>query len=242
MHNVPLLLFVLAATGILAIPGSARAQHEASASLAISVPLGEFDENTDTGIGFQGSYLYSLHPSRAIAVGAAGSFLNYGRAERRVPLSPTIPDIRADVETSNNMGFLQGVVQLKAPLRVVQPYVMATGGLGFFTTTTTLEDIRTGEDIISDTNKSDATYVWGGGGGFQFHVYTGERTAGMEATGREPVRLYVDLGARYLQGGEVDYLKEGSLVTDRGTFDLDPRLATSEIELVQYQIGVSVEF
>jgi hypothetical protein len=31
-------------------------------------------------------------------------------------------------------------------------------------------------------------------------------------------------------------------VTDDGEFDIDPRLARSEIEVVQYQIGVAVTF
>ena len=55
-------------------------------------------------------------------------------------------------------------------------------------------------------------------------------------------RLYVDVGARYLKGSEVEYLREGSLVTDDGEFDIDPRLARSEIEMVQYQVGVTVTF
>ncbi|MDX1623551.1 MAG: hypothetical protein R3199_06190 [Gemmatimonadota bacterium] len=227
---------------LLAAPSAALAQHEASAALVISVPLDEFDDNTDTGFGFQASYVRALHPSRAIAIGATGSFLNYGSAERRVALSPTIPDIRADVETNNNMGFLQGLIRLKAPLDVVQPYVQGTAGLGFFATTTTLEDIVTDEAVISDTNQSDVTYVWGGGGGMQIHVYTSEQTAEMETAGREPMRVYLDVGAHYLEGGEAEYLREGSLVTDEGRFDLDRRLVESEIELAQVRIGVSFEF
>ena len=216
----------------------AAAQHEAGAALLVSDPRGEFDDHTDTGFGFGATYLYALVPSRAVAIGATGSFLNYGRSEREVPLSTTIPDIRVEVETTNNIAFLQGVLQLKAPGAVVQPYGQLTGGFGWFSTSTTLRDRQSDEPILSDTNQSDGTWVWGAGGGAQIRVWTGQPGA----AGGSPSRAYVDLGARWQTGGEVDYLTEGSLVTDDGEFDIDPRLVSSEIELVEYRIGVTVEF
>lgn len=237
MRRLPLALttFVVA---LLAGPRPAAAQHEASAALLISDPRGEFDDHTDTGFGLGATYLYALHPSRAISIGATGSFMNYGNTDREVPLSTTIPDIRVEVETSNNMFFLQGALQVKAPAGLVQPYALATGGFGFFATTTTLKDRLTEEQILSDTNQSDGTWVYGAGGGAQIRVWTGEARAGDS----EPSRAYVDLGARWLRGGEVEYLTEGSLVTDDGEFDIDERLVNSEIELVEYRIGVTFEF
>lgn len=236
--------FPLGRTGLalaalaLAAPAPAAAQHEVSAGLAISMPQGELDDNTDTGYGFAGSYVYGLGSTRTVGIGVGGSFLNYGRAERRVALSPTIPDIDVDIETANNMGFITGLLQLKAPTRSVQPYVVGVGGVGLFATTTTLTEIGSERDILSDTNQSDWTWAWGGGGGIQALVY-GSRSA---VDGREPTRVYVDVGARWLRGGDVEYLREGSLVTDEGEFDIDQRLVRSEIELVQLQLGVAVEF
>jgi len=138
-----------------------------------------------------------------------------------------------------------GVFEVRVPGRI-QPYLQATGGGGFFYTTTSLEDTRTDVVILSDTNQSDATWVWGGGGGLRFRVWESTPDPQQAAPDREdsPLlsRVYVDAGVRYLKGSEVEYLKEGSLVTDDGEFDIDPRLARSEIEVVQYQIGVTVTF
>ena len=123
--------------------------------------------------------------------------------------------------------------------------LQATGGGGFFYTTTSLEDTRTDQVILSDTNQSDATWVWGGGGGLRFRVWESTPDPQQAARGGDAerrARAYIDVGARYLKGNEVEYLKEGSLVTDDGEFDIDPRLARSEIEAVQYQIGVTVSF
>ncbi|MDX1661290.1 MAG: outer membrane beta-barrel protein [Gemmatimonadota bacterium] len=227
------------AAGLLA--GPAHAQHEGTIGLAVSIPHGELDENTDTGFGFAGSYTYALTNNRSVSIGGAASFLTYGNTERRVPLSTTIPDIRVDVETSNNMGFLQGLLQLKAPAGAVNPYGQLSGGLAWFSTTTTLRDTRFDEEVISDTNQSDATWVLGAGGGLQVHVWTGEPGPGY---GNEPpsppARAYVDVGARYQWGGEVEYLREGSLVTPGGELEIDP--VVSEIELTQITLGVTFEF
>ena len=240
----------LAAGVILAlagVPGLARAQHQVTAALVATDPQGEFDLNTDTGFGFTGSYLYGFGRQRVFALGVTGTVQSYGRTSRRAILSPTIPDIRVDVETTNNNAYLQGVAQLKAPTGAIQPYGVATAGLGWFFTTTALEDRFTDTTVLNDTNQSDGTWVLGGGGGLLIRVYQGEPGPDMDGQGRilgqrDPVRAYVDLGARYLLGGEVEYLTEGTLVTDDGEVDLDERLVESEIEAVQYQVGLTVEF
>ena len=231
------------------LPGAALAQPEganqATAALVISSPRGEFDDNTDTGWGFEGAYVRSITGNRVVGIGLSGSFLGYGSTSRRAPLSNTIPDITVDVETSNNTAFVLGLFEVRVPGRI-QPYLQAVGGGGFFYTTTSLEDTRTDQVILSDTNQSDATLVWGGGGGLRFRVWEARPDPEEEASARPELaslaRAYIDVGARYLKGDEVEYLKEGSLVTDDGEFDIDPRLARSEIELVRYQIGISVTF
>jgi hypothetical protein len=237
------------ALSLILVPAVVFAQPEgpnqASAALVISTPRGEFDDNTDTGFGFTGTYVRSITSNRVVGIGLSGSFLSYGSTSRRAPLSNTIPDITVEVETSNNTAFVLGVFEVRVP-GSIQPYLQATGGGGFFYTTTSLEDTRTDEVILSDTNQSDATWVWGGGGGLRFRVWESTPDPGQAARGvdpvRAPARAYIDVGARYLKGNEVEYLKEGSLVTDDGEFDIDPRLARSEIEVVQYQIGVTVTF
>lgn len=233
--------------GLAGLPGIARAQHQVTAAFVATDPQGEFDLHTDTGFGFAGSYLYGFGRQRIFALGVTGTVQSYGRSSRRAILSPTIPDIRVDVETTNNNAYLQGVAQLKAPTGAVQPYGVATGGLGWFFTTTSLEDRFTDTTILSDTNQSDATWVLGGGGGLLIRVYQGQPRVDTDGQGRvlghrDPVRAFLDLGARYLRGGEVEYLTEGTLVTDDGEVDLDERLVESEIEAAQYQIGLTVEF
>lgn len=243
---VPAVL-VVAMAG-LALPSAVSAQHQASIGLAISVPRGAFDENTDTGFGLGGGYMYALDPAGVVSLGATGSFLNYGNVRRRTGLSSTIPDIRVDVETRNDIAFFQGALQLRAPTGAVQPYLVGTGGFGVFWTTTSLEDPLTDQPIISDTNQSDATLVYGGGVGLQVKVWEGGGDDGgisawtLAGDDGEPTRAWIDVGARYLKGGDVEYLREGTLLTDDGEIDIDQRLVRSEIELVQWQVGLTVTF
>ncbi|HWC06623.1 MAG TPA: hypothetical protein VG799_05190, partial [Gemmatimonadota bacterium] len=120
---------VATGTALAGLPELVRAQHQVTAALVATDPQGEFDLNTDTGFGFTGSYLYGFGRERVFALGVTGTVQSYGRTSRRAILSPTIPDIRVDVETTNNNAYLQGVAQLKAPTGAIQPYGVATGGL-----------------------------------------------------------------------------------------------------------------
>lgn len=248
VRETVLTLVAAAMADIAAVSSDAVAQHQVTAAFAITDPRGEFDANTDTGYGFTGAYLYAFGRDRIFGLGVTGLVQSYGSTGRRAPLSPTIPELRVDVETTNNTALVQGLVQLKAPTGALQPYLQGTGGFGWFFTTTSLQNPFTNETILRDTNQSDGTWVWGGGGGLLVRVYEGRRRPDVDARGRvlgrgrEPVRAYLDLGARALRGDEVEYLTEGTLVTDEGEVDIDRRLVESEIEAVQYQIGLTVEF
>lgn len=226
-------LFFLAALLSLAPP--AHAQHRVNVALAVSDPRGEFDVNTDTGYGLVGGYRYGIGGG-VLGIGLEGAFQTYGNARRRAPLSPTIPEIRVDVETSNNSTYLLGAIELEPPTGPVRPFGMLNGGFSLFYTTTSLEDPLTNRRILTHTNKSDWTWVWGAGGGLRIRVHETPRLE------RAPSRLWVDLGATWQKGGEVEYLREGTLVTDSGQVDIDRRLARSEIELLLYRLGVTYQF
>lgn len=218
---------------LLALPMSVHAQHQVGGAFAFSTPRGEFDTNTDTGYGFAGWYRYGFG---GFALGVDGAFQGYGSSRRRAPLSTTIPEIEVEIETSNNSTYLQGALELQPTAGSLQPYAVVTGGFAFFYTTSSLEDPLTNETILTDTNQSDWTWVWGAGGGLRF------RLREIPREGRPPSRLMLDVGASWLSGDEVEYLREGPLVTDEGEFDIDSRLARSDVELILYRIGISYVF
>jgi len=221
----------------LLVPAAAAAQHRIGAAFEISSPRGEFDANTDTGFGFGLRYRYGFGPGGLVSIGANGSFQNYGSARRRAPLSTTIPEIEVEISTTNNIFYLEGALELAVPAGRLQPYAVASYGAGFFYTTSSLKDPLTNETVLTDTNQSDWTWVWSAGGGLRILLRELPRPEG-----GEPGRLFLDLGASRVAGGDVEYLREGTLVTDEGEFDIDERLARSEIELILYRIGVTYQF
>lgn len=232
---------------LLGLWAPALAQHQATISFVTADPRGTFDINTDAGFGVSGSYLYALTSNRAIAVGATGSFLRYGSASRRLTVSSALPGFQLDVDTNNDTVFTAGVVQFKAPFGEVEPYAQGMAGVGIFYTRTSVKNIRNDENIDSFTDNTDATFVWGGGGGLLVQLYQGKTEPPPPEfeeveKAREPVRVYLDLGARYLKGNEVSYLREGTLPDDVGDFDVDPRLVETQVEAVRYEIGVTVQF
>jgi hypothetical protein len=236
METATMRRLVFALTALLLVPGLAHAQHRLGAALAITDPLGEFDVNTDTGYGFAMWYRHPFGPHNALAIGVDGSLHGYGSTTRRAPLSPTIPEIMVDIETNNSTTYLEGSLEVAAPSGRFRPYALLSGGAGFFFTTSNLQDPETGEVILSDTNQSDWTWIWRAGGGLRYRVHERSRE------GREPARIFVDIGATRLAGGDVEYLREGSLVTEDGEFDLDRQLTHSEIELILWWVGVAFEF
>ena len=227
---------VFALTVLLLMPVLASAQHRAGAALAITEPRGEFDTNTDTGYGFAMWYRHPFGPGKAFAIGADASMHGYGSTERRAPLSTTIPEISVEIETNNSTAYLEGMLEVMAPRGRFRPYAVLGGGAGLFFTTSNLRDPETDEVILSDTNQSDWTWIWSVGGGLRYLVHERPREE------REPARFFVDIGATRLAGGDVEYLREGSLITEDGEFDLDRRLTHSEIELIFWRVGVAVEF
>ena len=233
MHRFP---FVLS-TALLLVPAAGLAQHRVNAAFEVSSPEGDFDQNTDTGYGFGLGYRYGFGPQGMLGIGANASFQNYGSTRRRAPLSPTIPEIEVEINTSNNIFYLEGALEVALPGARIQPYALGTYGAGFFYTTSSLKDPLTDETVLTDTNQSDWTWVSSLGGGVRFLVRESQ-----PVEGGPPSRLMVDVGASRLTGGDVEYLREGTLVTDQGEFDIDSRLARSEIELVRYRIGITYEF
>ena len=62
----------------------------------------------------------------------------------------------------------------------------------------------------------------------------------IELFSRPEGRLALDLGLRYLSGGEVDYLAAGDLERDPTGVTFEP--SRSSAALISVQIGVSIDF
>ncbi len=191
-------------------------------------PVGDFAECIDQGWGgaLHGALL--IGESGAVGLRFDAGFMSYGRETTRECLTTSCL-VLADITTSNNLAFVGVGPVLQVPSGPFRPYVVGQAGWTFLWTESQIEGSHNdNEPFASTRNYSDNTFSYGGTAGILIPISTRART---------PVAL--DLGARYLRNGSVEYLREGDIVINPGfppTFDVQ----SSRADLVTYFVGISV--
>jgi hypothetical protein len=209
-----------------AAAGSTRWQG--GLGLALGVPVGDFSENIDFSAGVTGQFDYGLAGS-VFSLGAEGTILFYGSESRRVPLVG-FPDLSVRVETTHSMALLHGRLRAQRREGRVRPYVDALVGFNYIATTTSVDadeacDDDGSCDDDSRTDIDDLVLSAGGGAGVTFGF------------GAAPHAARLDIGVRYLYGGEAEYLTEAGILWDRDPVALQP--LRSRTDMVMIYIGVA---
>ncbi len=236
--NFTMRLFILCAFVLIfgiGPPNSvAQVRGEGGLSFSVGVPTGEFGDQLES-VGFGGHIFGAIGlPGSPLLFGADVGFLIYGRERRNEPFSTTIPDVRVDVVTDNNLVSGHFFVRLQPELEGIRPYADVLIGFKHLFTQTRIqnegfEDI----EIARSTNFNDTALSYGVGGGVQFQVYSGGREKG-------PSAAYIDLGVKYLIGSRAGYLKEGSIRREDGNVTFD--VTNSDTSMLVAQIGVAIRF
>ena len=189
------------------------------------VPIGDFGDRVGTspGLGLD----FTSHIGRTpVAVGAELGYLQYGKETWRLPLTPAVPDVLSDVNTTNHFLQTHALVRLQPQTGRVRPY--AEGLLGFryvFTRTSIKPDEgRSGSTLLGDLAPSA-----GAGGGVAVALVS-----------RPHATLNLDLGVRYFTGGDVEYLTKGAVSRHEGGVTLEP--TRSAVDLVSVHVGMAVDF
>ena len=208
--------------------GSSAPAGEAFGYLDLAVPVGAFQGHVDLGggAGFGGVLLGA---DGLVGLRAEGHFIIYGAESRRVPLSPTVPFVDVDVQTTNSI-FSAGLgPQIYLGRGPIRPYVYGTAGFAYFVTSTSVNGSHGDEPIASTTNFDDFRWAFTGGGGLSIRVRGGENP------------LSLDLSASYQRNGMTEYLADGAANLrrlGRGNWVADP--IVSDANLMTYRVGVSV--
>ncbi len=229
MRKVTSLLLVF-----MAMPALAGAQTwQGGIDFLLGSPQKEFRKNVDrlgVGVTLNAGYAPEGTP---VMLGLEFGFMNYGSSERREPFSTTIPDVFVRVSTTNNFILGHALLRLQPNTGVVRPYLQGMVGFNYLFTETKIEnENNVGQEVASSTNLSDGAFSYGGGAGLMVLVYRPDDGSISD--------IYLDLGARYLFGGEAEYLKEGSVRNVNGRVVYDS--FTSATDLLELQIGVTVRF
>ena len=191
------------------------------------VPVGPFGKKVGASPGAAVDFTARVGRT-PVSVGAAFDYLLYGTETRRIALIPAVPEVFSDVGTTNNLIRTHALVRVQPPAGRVRPY--AEGLLGFsYVYTRTSVDLGAEGGGAATTHLGDFAPSFGAGGGV---------TIGLVS--RHDARLGLDIGLRYLTGGEVDYLTRGELQRDETGVSFEP--ARSPAALFGVQIGIAVDF
>ncbi|MGD8780576.1 MAG: hypothetical protein PVH88_16620 [Ignavibacteria bacterium] len=226
-------LLLLAAILIIVLQTNYSAQT-IGGSIMLAVPQGEFKENVDNlgyGLQVQGTL---TTPGRLtpFTVGLNLSYMIYGQEERTAPLSTTVPDVTVDVERKNSIVNFHFLFQVSPFAGTVKPYLEGLAGGQYIFTESSVKGDNNYEDFASSTNYDDFTWSMGVGGGFLITL--------TKATTGIPGGLFLDLKARYMYGGEAEYLTEGDVIVNNGSVIY--RTRKSETDFLSFHIGVVAAF
>jgi opacity protein-like surface antigen len=236
-----------AAALVLAAPAAARAQDDCDyydhcrdyveygprnylgGSFTLARPQGEFGDYVDRGLGGGLHYMRALDREGMIALRVDAGLAIYGYDRY------TVDDdygYLTDVSTSNNIAWIGIGPQIGLPDGRLRPYANGYAGYSFLWTSTTIDRDPYYEDPYYDddysiTEQDDWSFSYGAGAGVYIPVRHGS----------SPVSI--DLGVRYHNNGDAEYLREGDIVGNPdGSVSLNP--VRSDTDLLTYHIGVSV--
>jgi len=193
-------------------------------------PKGDLDDNIDDdGLGFAlyGGYRPAHSP---FVIGLDLAFINYGSTSYKGPFRDCCRDLE-EVETNNNIAMGHLFFKVQPEVGAIRPYFEGLVGVkSFFTTTTFRED----DAFDSDTDREfdDTSVSYGGGLGLALILRDGKLRSGPTVA--------LNLGARYLFGGETDYVVEESVEIDGTLVDFD--VTASDTDMLVARVGFSVRF
>jgi len=181
---------------------------------------GEFASYVRDGGGATGSLIFALGAGGNFALRLSGQALIYGSQTRRYGL---LPGITADVTTSNFIAGMMVGPQINAGTGALRAYAFGGVGFNYFATTSEVAGSNSSGSFANTTNYDDITFAIEGGGGFLLHL------AGSTS---------LDVGARYVSNGHVNYVTRQGVRVIGGNFTVNP--VNTEVTLVAYHIGVSI--
>lgn len=205
--------------------GSDGLRFQLTLKFLTGVPVGRF--GSGTGISPGGAIDFTVRVGQTpLWLGVAVDYLRYGTETRRIALYPAVPEVFSDVDTTNALVRSHALVRLGFSGGRIRPY--AEGLLGFseiFTHTSIGEE---GYEA-STRHLGDFGLSYGAGGGVTIELASSAR-----------VRVALDIGLRYVTGGEVDYLTPGALQRDGNGVTFES--VRSRVTLFDVQTGIAFGF
>lgn len=222
-----IVLFVLSSSSII------QAQS-GGLYFSLAFPMGEFKENVkQTGVGLNGEFFFlTPKPKMPVGLGLNFAYYIYGTEKRTEAFQPNIPDVRVDVERTNNLTNFHLVFLISPAYGRFRPYLEGLFGGAYLYTESSVQSRYNDEPIAQDVNFDDWAWSYGVGGGLTYLV-SGDPKINNEA-------FFIDFKVRYLLGSEAEYLKKGSITIEDGMVIYD--VSRSKTDLLSAHLGVRFFF
>lgn len=206
-----------------------RPRFQGGVNFVQAFAVGDFAERVSLAAGGLVQFDIGLGDT-IFSIGGEIGYLGYGHVNRKVDVSPLIPEIpnaRVSVTTDNYMVPMHARVRAQRKYGRWRPYADALFGGNFISTDTSIDcsanDNATCSGNNSATNAEDLVFSVGAGGGVMIAF-----------TPRAGVPK-LDLSFRYLRGGEGTYLTKGAIRREGSTAIFD--LSRSRTDMVALYIG-----
>lgn len=260
---------ILLSLGLLLLIHPLKAQYHLGFSGQLGIPLHEFKDNTNAiGGGFRANLYIPFSPAAPVFFGIDFGYMVYGSNTQRInqninvvagnTVLTTIP-VNLKVTTNNNLINTFGVLRIKAPLTIVQPYIDGLVGFNYFYTRTKVYDESTNHILTSNNNSSNKSNVVNARTELNSLVFAYGGGAGLMLKFGPNVKM--DLRAIYLLGGEAKYYDSSQTknwkveFTGSGTFNPnnynsndikvvspDGTPKKSKTDLLSINVGLVIDF
>ncbi|GAB5409882.1 MAG: hypothetical protein BalsKO_22470 [Balneolaceae bacterium] len=201
---------------------------------ALGSPMGGFQQSLDrNSYGVDMGATYQI-PNTPIHFGGGLIYQNFGWTERSEYFSPAIQEVKLRVRTTNNMVTPHFLLRIEPDLGAISPFVEGIIGFNYLYTESSVLDDWAEEEIASSVNYDSFTPSSGVGGGMKFKLYEGYNGDG------DFFGMSLILKAKYMLGGEANYLKEGGLIRNRRGVSYD--ITRSRTDLTTFNVGVVFSF
>ncbi len=219
---------------LLALPLCINAQS-LGGSLLYGGTSGEFSKFLKSAGGLNLEYS-SLIPSSKTSMnyGFDISYLVYGYVNERSSIRTKDGYMDVDKSRTNSIAKLHGFLRAMGPDKIIRPYVEMIFGCSMFSSTSSVTEHYSGEELSSNWDKNNWAWSVGAGGGVLVKAF-------------EPKTLnylidcvYIDLRYRYLAGSRTSYLREQDITVDNdGKIVFSPTRSKTDMYLIS--MGVQVQ-
>ena len=153
-----IVLFVLSSSSII------QAQS-GGLYFSLAFPMGEFKENVkQTGVGLNGEFFFlTPKPKMPVGLGLNFAYYIYGTEKRTEAFQPNIPDVRVDVERTNNLTNFHLVFLISPAYGRFRPYLEGLFGGAYFYSESSVKSRNNDEPIAQDVNFDDWAWSYGVG-------------------------------------------------------------------------------